>query len=286
MKPVAFEYSAPGSIDELLAMLSEYGDDAKILAGGQSLVPMLNFRLVRPARIIDINQVGSLAHVRKENGSLFLGALARTGDLERSKIVQRDWPILRESALHIGHPAIRNRGTICGSASHADANAELPVVLAVLDARMHIRSNRGSRIELAKDFFIAPLITLLEADEVLTQIEIRALPSRSGTAFVEYARKKGDFALAGAAAVICLSAEGICEQAAIAILGANFSPLRLAAVEAAIIGANLQYGRVQIILKEFCSTLSLPDPQAYRRSLIEQLTVSAVMTAAARAATI
>ncbi len=186
--------------------------------------------------------------------------------------------------MHIGHPAIRNRGTICGSASHADPNAELPVVLAVLDARLHIRSSRHSRVELAKDFFVAPLSTLLDADEVLAQIEIPSLPARSGTAFVEYARKKGDFALAGAAASVRLSVGGICEHAAIAILGANFSPLRLAAVEAAIVGSDMEQEEVASLLGDFCSTLTLPEPQPYRRSLLEQLTIEAVMTAAARAA--
>jgi CO/xanthine dehydrogenase FAD-binding subunit len=235
VKPAPFEYSAPSSVDEALALLD---DDAKVLAGGQSLVPLLNFRLARPERIVDINRIEELAYIRAdEDGTLRIGALARQAELERSQLVAERWPLLAQAVRLVGHPQIRSRGTVCGSVAHADPTAELPVALTALDARFHVRSAGGARTLRAAELFAGPLTTSLAADELLAEIEVPALPAGARCAFREYARTHGDFAVAGAAVVL---APG---HAAIALLGAGFTPLRAPEAERALArGAEAREG--------------------------------------------
>jgi CO/xanthine dehydrogenase FAD-binding subunit len=225
VKPAPFEYSAPRTID---AALRELGEDSKVLAGGQSLVPVLNFRLARPARLVDVNRVAELAYLRKSGGVLRIGAMTRQLTLERSELVARAWPLLRQAVVHIGHPQIRTRGTVGGSAAHADPTAELPVALTALDARFHVRSARGARTLAPADFFRTHLTTSLAEDELLVEIEVPALAEGARTAFVEHARTHGDFALGGAAVVVAP------EHAAIALLGAGPTPVRATDAEAAL----------------------------------------------------
>ena len=228
MKPAPFEYSAPSSVDEALALLD---DEAKVLAGGQSLVPLLNFRLARPERIVDINRIEELAYIRAdEDGTLRIGALARQAELERSQLVAERWPLLAQAVRLVGHPQIRSRGTVCGSVAHADPTAELPVALTALDARFHVRSAGGARTLRATELFAGPLTTSLAADELLAEIEVPALPAGARCAFREYARTHGDFAVAGAAVVL---APG---HAAVALLGAGWTPLRAPEAERALAG--------------------------------------------------
>jgi CO/xanthine dehydrogenase FAD-binding subunit len=227
VKPAPFEYVAPRSLDEALGAL---GEDAKALAGGQSLVPLLNFRLARPERIVDLNNVDDLSYVRRSEGTLRIGALTRQATLERSRVVAEHWPLLTRAVKLVAHPAIRNRGTVGGSLAHADPAAELPVAMRALDARLHARSAaRGERVIVAADFFQAPLMTALEPDELLVEIEVPAQPPGARAAFAEHARTHGDFALAGAAVVRAGS-----EHAAIALLGAGPTPVRAADAEAAL----------------------------------------------------
>jgi CO/xanthine dehydrogenase FAD-binding subunit len=226
VKPAPFEYVAPRTLREALAGLDE---DAKALAGGQSLVPLLNFRLARPARIVDLNRVEELAYVRRSGGTLHVGALTRQSVIERSPLVARAWPLLEQAVRQVAHPAIRNRGTVGGSVAHADPNAELPVAVAALDARLHVRSAAGERTIEVADFFLAPLMTTLAPEELLVEIELPALPDGAGTAFVEHARTHGDFAIAGAAVVRAGT-----EHAAIALLGAGPTPQRATEAEAAL----------------------------------------------------
>jgi CO/xanthine dehydrogenase FAD-binding subunit len=228
VKPPPFEYSAPESVEGALALLD---DDSKVLAGGQSLVPLLNFRLARPERIVDINRIEELAYIRQGDGdALRLGALARQAELERSQLVAERWPLLRQAVRLVGHPQIRSRGTVCGSVAHADPTAELPVALTALDARFHVRASSGDRTLTADELFAGPLTTSLRPDELLTEIEVPPLPPGARCAFREYARTHGDFAVAGAAVVL---APG---QAAVALLGAGWTPLRAPAAERALAG--------------------------------------------------
>jgi carbon-monoxide dehydrogenase medium subunit len=226
MKPAPFDYEAPHTVDAALALLDE---DARVLAGGQSLVPMMNFRLARPARVVDINRVGGLAYLRRRGGTLQIGALARHATVERSELVAAGWPLLRQAVRHVGHPPIRERGTICGSCAHADPTAELPVALAALDARFHARARAGARVIGAAEFFVSHFTTALRADELLVEIEVPALPAGARTAFAEYAATQGDWAIAGAAVVV---APG---HAAVALLGAGPAPVRARDAEAALL---------------------------------------------------
>ena len=228
MKPPPFEYSAPESVDGALALLD---DDSKVLAGGQSLMPLLNFRLARPERIVDINRIEELAYIRAGDGdALRIGALARQAELERSQLVAERWPLLAQAVRLVGHPQIRSRGTVCGSVAHADPTAELPVALIALDARFHVRASDGGRTLTADELFAGPLTTSLRPDELLTEIEVPPLSPGARCAFREYARTHGDFAVAGAAVVL---APG---QAAVALLGAGWTPLRAPAAERALAG--------------------------------------------------
>jgi CO/xanthine dehydrogenase FAD-binding subunit len=232
MKPAPFTYEAPRSVTAALRLL---GEDAKALAGGQSLVPMLNFRLARPALLVDLNRIAELAFVRRADGELRLGALTRQVTIERSGLIERGWPLLRQAVAMVGHAAIRSRGTVGGSAAHGDPAAELPAALVALDARFALMSVRGLRRLSAAEFFRGPLTTALEPDELLTEIVVPPMPSGARTAFVEHARTHGDFAAAGAAVVV---APG--EHAAIALLGAGPTPLRAGAAEHALVaGAGL-----------------------------------------------
>jgi CO/xanthine dehydrogenase FAD-binding subunit len=225
VKPAPFEYAAPESLPEALALLDE---DSRPLAGGQSLVPMLNFRLARPARLVDLERVGGLAYIEAD-GSLRIGAMTRQLTLERSPEAAERWPLLRQALRYVGHPQTRSRGTVGGSIAHADPKAELPVVLAALDARYHVRSSAGTRTVETAEFFHGPLTTALEPDELLVEIEVPAPPPGARMAFAELSRTHGDFAIAGAAAVIAPA------RAALALLGDEPVPARAAEAERALV---------------------------------------------------
>ena len=230
MKPAPFDYAAPASVDEALALLG--GErEAKALAGGQSLVPMLNFRLARPELLVDLNplarELGGIT-VRAD-GALRIGALTRHAGLERSAEVAAGWPLLIDAITAVGHAAIRTRGTVGGSVAHADPNAELPVVFSALNAEFTARSARGERTIAADAFFLGPLTTALGEDELLTAITVPPLESGTGSAFCEYARTHGDFAIAGAAVVVPGETGG---APAIALLGAGPVPVRALDAEA------------------------------------------------------
>ena len=205
MKPTAFERHAPSSVSETLSLLSEYGDDAKILAGGQSLVPLLNFRLATPGTLIDINGVAELAGADFSGDAIRFGALTRTRSFETRPEVAQLCPLLTQAAHYIAHPQIRTRGTFGGSLAHADPSAELPGVAVALDARMRLLSTRGERFVAASDFFEYHLTTVLEPDELLAEIEIPKPAGRHGSSFLEVAARHGDFASAGTAVVVELA---------------------------------------------------------------------------------
>jgi aerobic carbon-monoxide dehydrogenase medium subunit len=226
MKPAPFEYARPATLDEALELLGRHGDEAKILAGGQSLVPMMNMRLARPAFVIDINRVSGLGALGDGGGRLRLGALVRQGALERAASVQANAPLLREAAPFIGHIQTRARGTVCGSVAHADPAAELPACFVALDAVYHLASPRGRRTVRAADFQVGLFTTVLEPDELLAEIEVPPPPApRLGTAFAEVARRHGDFALVGSAAVIGLDDDGVCRVARLVFFAVGDAPV-------------------------------------------------------------
>jgi aerobic carbon-monoxide dehydrogenase medium subunit len=225
MKPAPFEYFRPATLEEGLDLMAEHGDQAKPLAGGQSLIPAMNFRLARPAVLIDINHISELSYIAEKEGELFAGGMARQRDVERSQLVRRMAPLLHETMPFIAHLAIRNRGTVGGSLAHADPAAELPAVALALGARMHARSRGRDRWIPAEEFFTGLFSTALNADELLVEIGIRRLPDRSGCAFEEVSRRHGDYALAGTAAVVTLDTQGRCVHGRIVLLSVGDRPI-------------------------------------------------------------
>jgi carbon-monoxide dehydrogenase medium subunit len=236
MKPAAFAYYDPTTKAEVLSLLGELSEDAKVMAGGQSLMPMLNMRLARPATIIDLNRVDELAYLKQTRDGLLIGALTRQRTVERSEVVKQRSPLLAEAILSIGHPPIRARGTIGGSLAHADPAAELPAVLLALDGWVQANGPRGARRIPAAELFLGPLATSLEPDELLTEACFPALPPGTGTAFLEVTRRHGDFALVGVAVCLTLDQQGICTRAAIALLGAGETQARASDAEACLVG--------------------------------------------------
>jgi aerobic carbon-monoxide dehydrogenase medium subunit len=229
VKPAAFEYADPETVEEALALLQRFGGEAKILAGGQSLVPMMAFRLVRPGHIIDVNRIRSLDYVTAtSDGGLVIGAMTRQEALERSPEVKARVPLLAEAAPYIGHTAIRNRGTIGGSLAHADPAAELPAVVTALGATLVIGGTHGKRVSTAAEFFRGYLATSLEPSELLLEIRIPPSAPRTGTAFLEVSRRHGDFALVAIAVSVTLDRQGTCAAAAVVGAGVGPGPVRLA----------------------------------------------------------
>jgi carbon-monoxide dehydrogenase medium subunit len=236
MKPPRFEYFAPRTLDEALTVLANQGDGAKVLAGGQSLIPLLNFRLAHPEALVDINRIADLAYIRADDGGLAIGTLTRQHAVERSETVRARVPILSEACCFIGHVPIRHRGTLGGNLAHADPASELPAVMVALEAQLTLSSARGKRTLPARQFFVAPLTTALGTGEMLTEIRLPGLPARTGSAFVEMARRAGDYALVGVAALITLDGSGRCQRARVALCGVGPTPIRASAAEEALVG--------------------------------------------------
>ena len=240
MKPAPFEYFAPVELHEALDLLERYGDEAKILAGGQSLMPLMNLRLARPGLIIDINRLSSLDTITvTPEGGLTIGALTRQRALERSKIVQEQNPILAAAMPLIGHFQIRNRGTIGGSLVHADPAAELPAVSLLLGAEFLLRSKSAVRVVPAAEFFLSYLATATRPAELLTEIRLPKWPSGEAWAVQEIARRKGDFALIGVALRAELDAEETIQKAVIVMFGVDSKPLRMERAEAILKGRRI-----------------------------------------------
>jgi CO/xanthine dehydrogenase FAD-binding subunit len=225
LKPPAFDYLAPTSVEETLAILAELGERAKLLAGGQSLVPLLNFRLVRPQHLVDLNGVAALAGISEDDGHLVIGAMTRQRAVETSALVRARCPLLAEAMPQIGHVQIRNRGTIGGSLAHADPAAELPAVVAALQGELVLRGARGRRVVNAEQFFLGYLSTATEPTDLLTEVRLPAVPARTGSAFLEVSRRHGDFALVGVAATVSLDEAGICTACAVAVTGVGPTPV-------------------------------------------------------------
>jgi aerobic carbon-monoxide dehydrogenase medium subunit len=235
MKPPPFEYYRAATVQEAIALLSQYGPDAKVLAGGQSLLPMMKFRLARPSVLIDLRWVQDLAYVRQTDGVIAFGAMARLARLESDQ-VRALCPILAEAADHIGHPPIRHQGTVCGSLAHADPAAELPVLALALDAEFVAGGPNGTRVIPARDFFVTMLTTSLGPSEILTEARFPILQPASGWGFSELSRRPGDFALAIAAATLQVGADGTIATARIALGAVADRAIRCLEAEAALAG--------------------------------------------------
>ena len=288
MKPPRFEYLAPASLDEALAILAEHGDEAKVLAGGQSLVPLLSFRLVRPGYLVDLNEIPGLAYIRQDDGGVAIGALTRQRAVETSALVRERVPLLADAMPHIGHAQIRNRGTIGGSLAHADPAAELPAVVAALDGRLVVRSARGERVLSPEEFFVAYLTTSMDPRELLVEVRLPAAPPRTGTAFVEVSRRHGDFALVGVAASVTLDERGVCTRCAIALTGVGPTPVVAREAARQLVGTTLTPTALEEAGRRAAEGLS-PDgdlhaSSAYRTHVAGVLTRRALARARERVA--
>ena len=239
MKPASFDYIAADSLDMAVAALAAAGADAKIIAGGQSLVPMLNFRLLRPSILVDINRIPGLAFIAETENDIRVGALTRHHQLETSPVIARHLPVLSCAMTHVAHLAIRNRGSIGGSLSHGDPAAELPMLALLLDAELHIASASAKRTIAARDFFLDALTVDLAGGDIVTEIALPKLPPQTGWGFAEVARRRGDFALAAVAVILTVVA-GAIAQARIALTGVGPTALRAVAAEALLVGHALE----------------------------------------------
>jgi len=237
MKPAPFKYVKASSIAHALSLKAEHGDDARFLAGGQSLIPAMNFRLARPAVLIDINGLSDLAGCAEvEGGKVRLGALTRYCALERDGGFLKSCPLFADALPHIAHPQVRNRGTIGGNLSHADPASELPALAVAMQARMHLKSATGEREVDACDFFVGLLTTDVQPDEMLVDITWPVQKPRSGACFVEVARRRGDFALLGVAAIVTHDAEGRCSEVRLGLCGVGETPVDASGAASPLIG--------------------------------------------------
>jgi len=284
VKPAPFEYFDPRTVDEAVALLETHGDDAKVLAGGQSLVPMLALRVARPAVVIDVNRVAGLDGLRQDGATLSVGALVRQRALERWAPERA--PLLGTAIRHVGHAAIRARGTVAGSIAHADPASELPALLLCLDGSVVARSRRGTRTIAASEFFQGPLTTALAADELVTETRWTLPPAHAGWGFREMARRQGDFALVGVAAVVTI-ARGVVASARVVIFGAAPTPLRARETERALTGqaatATVLADAAQRATAGLDAVSDIHAPAAYRVSVTRTLAARALADAAARA---
>jgi carbon-monoxide dehydrogenase medium subunit len=288
MKPPKFRYFAPKSLGEALALLEEHADEARVLAGGQSLVPLMNMRLVHPNVLIDINGISELSFIKASDRGLAIGALTRDATLAGDSTIAEGLSVLREAAHNVGHPAIRNRSTVGGSIAHADPAAELPAVMVALNAEFVARSRSGSRTISAQNFFKGFLTTDLREGEMLTELLIPGLPPRSGSAFVEFARREGDYALAGVAAVITVDEDGTIADARLGLCSVGPAPVRSQSAEALLYGQRLGKAAWDAAATAVVSVLDEPlsdihGSADYRRHLAAVLTKQALAAAAERA---
>ena len=287
MKPAPFKYIAASSLDHALSLKAEYGDDARFLAGGQSLMPAMNFRLSQPSVLIDVNPLGECAGIaRSEGGEIHVGALTRYRELEYASEFLRLCPLFADALPHIAHPQIRNRGTIGGNLAHADPASEIPAIAVAMKARMRLRSSTGEREIAASEFFIGLLTTDLEANEMLVDIVFPSRKPRSGSCFMEIARRRGDFALAGVAVSVTLDEEQRCADVRLALCGVGETPVDASHAASFLIGRHCTGEAIDAVASEVGKAIApsgnvhaSPD---YQRHIAVVLTKRALDTAHTR----
>jgi carbon-monoxide dehydrogenase medium subunit len=289
MKPAPFEYYAPDSLEQALDLMSQYSsDEAKILAGGQSLVPAMNFRVVQPAVLVDLNRLSELSYIREDGGVLRIGAMTRERQLEFDRLISGHAPLLTEAAPFIAHPQIRNRGTVGGSIVNADPAAELPVLVTALNARLKARNASGERWIDVQDFFAGMFTTALAPDEILVEIELPFISPHTGWSFMEVAPRAGDYALMGIAALVTLDDAGKCRGAKLVYLNAGEGPIKAKEAAQLLDGESIDDGLIEAVaalasekeINPFGNVHTSPD---FQRHLANVLTKKALKQALQRA---
>ncbi|HMR99614.1 MAG TPA: xanthine dehydrogenase family protein subunit M [Anaerolineales bacterium] len=288
MKPAPFEYHSPSSIEEILTLKSQYGDDAKFLAGGQSLVPAMNFRIVQPSVLIDLNRVSDLSFIREDGNVIRVGSMARERHLEFDASIEKRTPLLHEAVPSIAHPQIRNRGTIGGSIVNADPAAELPVLMIALNARLKAKNKSAERWLDAKDFFAGMFTTALESDEALVEIELPFAEPRTGWSFMEVAPRSGDYAMMGVATSVTLDENGKCKSAKLVYLNAGDGPVDAVEAAQSLVGEMLNDTLIESAAlhaseKEITPFGNIHASAEFQRHLAKTLTMKTLKIAAERA---
>jgi aerobic carbon-monoxide dehydrogenase medium subunit len=285
MKAAAFDYVRASTVEEATGALAVLaGENVKVLAGGQSLVPMLNLRLTRPALLVDINRLAELSYLRKDNGNLVIGALTRHREIETSPLVGQNTPLLAEALRYVGHVSIRNRGTIGGSLAHADPAAELPAVCVALDASFLVQGIHGVREIAARDFFLGPHRTALRPAELLISVRVPVLPDGTGCTVQELSFRGQDLPLVAVFAAVTVNSDGICTEARIAVGGAGPTPIRATTVEQVLVGQTPTGDVIAAAVAELSVDPldSIHAPASYRRDMASVLTRRAIRTAVSR----
>jgi aerobic carbon-monoxide dehydrogenase medium subunit len=286
VKPPQFAYIAPTAVDEVLDALRTEPEGTTVLAGGQSLMPMLNMRMAAPRVVVDLNRVGELADIDVGGERVRLGAMVRQRTIETDARIAERVPLLAEATTHIAHVPIRTRGTVGGSLVHADASAELPAAISALAGRMHLRGPSGDRVVPARDFFLGPLTTAVEPDELLVAIDVEPPPVGSGWAFLEVARTHGAFALAGVAAVVHVGSDGTIDHAALALCGIGGVPYAATWLADMATGERPDEALFEQVAQQVHGEISPYDTShataEYRRRVAVTLTQRALQTAAGR----
>jgi aerobic carbon-monoxide dehydrogenase medium subunit len=284
--PAVFDYHPAKSVDEAIALLQQYGDDAKLLAGGHSLLPTMKLRLAQPAHLVDIGKIGGLSYIREENGAVAVGAMTTYTTIEQSDVLRRHFALLPEGTSVIGDPQVRNRGTIGGSIAHSDPAADMPGIVLALKADILVQGPKGVRTIKADDFFRGMFETALQPDEIITEIRFAIPPARTGSAYMKLENKASHYALAGCAAVVSLGGDGTCSSASVVITGASVKATRVSAVEAALVGKKLDESTVAPAAVHAADGLELladiHGSKAYRSQMTAVMVRRAVLKAVTR----
>ena len=287
MIPQSFEYFRPETVSEAIALLQEHGDGAKILSGGQSLIPMMKVRLARPEYIVDINRLANLQYVREEGGFLKIGGLTREADLEASGLIRSKYPIILDTAASIADPQVRNMATVGGNLAHGDPANDHPATMLALGATVIATGQRGERTIPINDFFLSVFTTALEHDEILTEIRIPIPPSGSGGAYFKLERKVGDFATVGVAAQVTVDGAGVCRRAGIGLTNVGATPIKATRAEDFLVGKAIDGNRIsqaaQLAAEDAQPSSDLRGPAEYKASMVRELTKRALVKARERA---
>lgn len=287
MIPASFSYHSPASLSEAAALLARYGDEAKVLSGGQSLIPLMKLRLASPQHLVDINRVPGLAYIREDGGHLRIGALTRESDLEESGLIRTRYPILSDTSRVIADPLVRNLATVCGNLAHADPANDHPATMLAVDAEVVAVGGDGERRIPVTSFFSGPFATALDAGEILTEVRIPVPSARSGGAYLKLERKVGDFATAGVAVQVTLAPSGACERAGIGLTNVGPTAIKARRAEQFLQGKRPDDGAIkqaaQLAAEESQPTSDYRGPAEYKRDLVRVLTARALRTALARA---
>jgi len=283
MIPPAFEYLRPKTIPEAIAFLQQHGDEAKILSGGQSLIPLMKFRLARPAYLIDINRISGLSYIKEEGGYLKIGGLTRESELEHSPLIRSKYPILLDTTRVIADPQVRNMATLAGNLAHGDPANDHPATMLALGAQIVAIGPKGKRVLPVESFFVTLFTTELQHDEIVTEISIPIPPPRSGGAYVKLERKVGDFATAAVAAQLTVDDQGVCQKVGIGLTNVGATPVKASKAEEFLRGKKLNDANIaqaaQLAADEAQPSSDLRGPAEYKKGLVKELTKRALVRA-------